>query len=85
MLNFSKSRCRFGSGFFLGNFAVLPRDVFNLCHTTSLTFFQSRLAQHPNAAAVRAPVGREADGAIRYVERSFAAVGCGGVATAHTI
>ena len=35
-------------------------------------FLSEQASLHPNAAAVRAPMGREADGAIRYAERSFA-------------
>jgi acyl-CoA synthetase (AMP-forming)/AMP-acid ligase II len=35
-------------------------------------FLAEQAVRHPDAAAVRAPAGRERGGAIRYVERSFA-------------
>ena len=46
-------------------------------------FLAEQAAQHPDGAAVRAPVGREADGAIRYVERSFSQLDAEASATAH--
>jgi acyl-CoA synthetase (AMP-forming)/AMP-acid ligase II len=46
-------------------------------------FLAEQAAQHPHAAAVRAPVGREADGAIRYAERSFSQLDAEASATAH--
>ncbi len=46
-------------------------------------FLAEQAAQHPHGAAVRAPVGREADGAIRYVERSFSQLDAEASATAH--
>lgn len=46
-------------------------------------FLAEQAAQHPNAAAVRAPDGREGDGAIRYVERSFAQLEAEASATAY--
>ena len=46
-------------------------------------FLAEQAAQHPDAAAVRAPVGRESGGAIRYVERSFSQLDAEASATAH--
>jgi acyl-CoA synthetase (AMP-forming)/AMP-acid ligase II len=46
-------------------------------------FLAEQAVQHPNAAAVRAPVGREAEGAIRYAERSFSQLDAEASATAH--
>ncbi len=46
-------------------------------------FLAQQAAQHPRAAAVRAPAGRQSDGAIRYVERSFAQLDAEASATAH--
>ena len=46
-------------------------------------FLAEQAAQHPHAAAVRAPVGRETNGAIRYVERSFSQLDTEASATAH--
>ena len=45
-------------------------------------FLAEQAAQHPSAAAVRAPAGREPDGAIRYVERSFSQLDAEASATA---
>ena len=46
-------------------------------------FLSEQAAQHPELAAVRAAVGREADGAIRYVARSFSELDAEASATAH--
>ena len=46
-------------------------------------FLSEQAAQHPEAAAVRAPVGRESEGAIRYVARSFSQLDSEAAATAH--
>ena len=46
-------------------------------------FLAEQAAQHPHVAAVRAPAGRESDGAIRYVERSFSQLDAEASATAH--
>ena len=50
----------------------------------NVAYFLSEQAKlHPNAAAVRAPVGRASGGAIRYVERSFAELDAEASATAY--
>lgn len=46
-------------------------------------FLAAQSAQLPDAAAVRAPVGHTADGAIRYVTRSFAELEADASAAAH--
>lgn len=46
-------------------------------------FLAEQAARHPDAAAVRAPLGRGAGGAIRYAERSFAELEAEASATAH--
>ena len=46
-------------------------------------FLAQQAAQHPNAAAVRAPVGQGERGAIQYVERSFAELDAEASATAY--
>lgn len=46
-------------------------------------FLAEQAAQHPDIAAVRAPAGREPDGAIRYIERSFSQLDAEASATAH--
>ena len=46
-------------------------------------FLSQQARQHPQAAAVRAPVGRLPDGGIRYVERSFGELDVEVSATAH--
>ena len=51
---------------------------YNVAH-----FLSQQAAAQPEGAAVRAPVGHHADGAIRYVERSFAALEAEASATAH--
>lgn len=48
-------------------------------------FLSEQALLHPNAAAVRAPQGRTADGAIRYVERSFAELDAEASATAYCL
>jgi len=46
-------------------------------------FLSEQAAQHPEAAAVRAPAGRQSDGAIRYVARTFSQLDAEAAATAH--
>jgi acyl-CoA synthetase (AMP-forming)/AMP-acid ligase II len=46
-------------------------------------FLSEQAARHPEAAAVRAPIGREHDGAIRYVERTFSQLDEEAAATSH--
>ncbi|MFU8847970.1 MAG: fatty acid CoA ligase family protein [Opitutales bacterium] len=46
-------------------------------------FLAEQAAHQPDAAAVRAPVGRGPDGSIRYVERSFAELEAEASAAAH--
>jgi acyl-CoA synthetase (AMP-forming)/AMP-acid ligase II len=46
-------------------------------------FLAQQAEQHPEAAAVRAPVGRLSNGDIRYVERSFGELDAEVSATAH--
>lgn len=51
---------------------------YNVAH-----FLAEKALQQPNAAAVRAPIGRESDGSIRYVERNFIQLDAQASATAH--
>lgn len=51
---------------------------FNVAH-----FLAEQAAAQPTAAAVRAPLGRGTEGAIRYAERSFAELEAEASATAH--
>lgn len=51
---------------------------FNVAH-----FLSVQAQSQPEAPAVRAPVGHEADGSIRYVERSFSDLEAEASATAH--
>jgi acyl-CoA synthetase (AMP-forming)/AMP-acid ligase II len=51
---------------------------YNVAH-----FLAQQAAAQPDAAAVRAPTGHDAEGAIRYVERSFAELEAEASATAH--
>lgn len=46
-------------------------------------FLAEQAAHQPDAAAVRAPVGREADGSIKYVSRCFAELEAEASAAAH--
>lgn len=46
-------------------------------------FLAQQAVQHPEASAVRAPLSRSPDGAIRYVERSFRELDAEVSATAH--
>ncbi len=52
--------------------------AFNVAH-----FLSEQAVAQPTVTAVRAPVGHAADGAIRYVERSFAQLEAEASATAH--
>jgi acyl-CoA synthetase (AMP-forming)/AMP-acid ligase II len=52
--------------------------VYNVAH-----FLAQQAVAQPTAAAVRAPVGHDADGAIRYAQRSFAELEAEASATAH--
>lgn len=54
--------------------------AYNVAH-----FLAEQAAARPDAPAVRAPVGRRADGAIRYAERSFAELEAEASATAHCL
>ena len=53
--------------------------AFNVAH-----FLAQQAVAQPSAPAVRAPVGHDSDGAIRYVERSFAQLEAEAAATAHS-
>lgn len=46
-------------------------------------FLNEQAINQPDGAAVRAPIGREADGSIRYVERSFAELEADASAASH--
>jgi len=52
--------------------------AFNVAH-----FLAQQAVAQPTAAAVRAPIGHDADGAIRYAQRSFAELEAEASATAH--
>jgi acyl-CoA synthetase (AMP-forming)/AMP-acid ligase II len=53
--------------------------AYNVAH-----FLAQEAVVQPTAAAVRAPIGHEPDGAIRYAERSFAELEAEASATAHS-
>lgn len=46
-------------------------------------FLSQQAAEHPHGAAVRAPVGRDKEGDIRYIERSFSQLDAEASATAY--
>ena len=46
-------------------------------------FLSQQAAEHPHGAAVRAPVGRDKEGDIRYIERSFSQLDTEASATAY--